>query len=197
MIEYFLTVWIRFFFLLTPFFALSLFLVVTKDHTAAERRSLAIRSSLAVVTTCFVLYFIGQWIFSLFGITLDAFRVGAGSLLMLSAIDLVRGGSDDSYRGQGSDLAVVPLAIPVIVGPATTGALLVMGAEVASIPLRLAGCAALVAAVACVGSILLAATGIERLIGSRGINILSKLTGLVLSALAAQLVLTGVRNLLR
>jgi multiple antibiotic resistance protein len=149
-----------------------------------------------VVLICFVLYFLGNAIFSVFGITLDAFRIGAGVLLFLSAVDLVRG-SETSMKKEGpGGITVVPLAIPITVGPATTGALLVMGAEVSTVWERFIGCAALISAVLSVGILVLLANSIEKLIGQTGLKILSKLTGLVLSALAAQIIFTGIKHFL-
>ncbi|GFO68290.1 UPF0056 inner membrane protein [Geomonas limicola] len=194
--NYFFTIMVRFFFLLTPFFVLSTFLAMTPELTAAQRRSTAIRVTLAVLVTCFVLYSFGNTLFSLFGITLDSFRIGAGSLLFLSAVHMVHGDDSAPPSEKREAISVVPLAIPVTVGPGTTGALLVMGAEVQQNWQIFVGCAALAAAVLCVGALLVCASFIEHLVGKKGITILSKLTGLFVAALAAQIVFTGVRNFL-
>ena len=193
----FFTVWIRFFFILTPFFVLSYFLVMTRKMKPSAKTALAIRVTLAIIIICSVLYFFGNYIFSVFGITLDAFRIGAGAILFLSAVDLVRGTKSGMTKEDGADIAVVPLAIPVTVGPGTTGVLLVMGAETTEINTRLLGCGSLLAAILCVMVLLLLASQIEKQIGQRGRTILSKLTGLVLSAIAAQMIFTGIQNFLR
>ena len=193
----FITVWLKFFFILTPFFALSLFLVMTRTLSPALKAKLALRVTGAVILTCLILYFFGNYIFSVFGITLDAFRIGAGTILFLSAVDLVRGAKGGQGEEDDGDIAVVPLAIPVIVGPGTTGALLVMGAETTDMHTRLIGYGALLSAVLCVMILLLLSTQIEKLIGQRGLSILSKLTGLVVSAIAAQMIFTGIKNFLK
>lgn len=192
--NFFFSIWIKFFFLLTPFFVLSTFLAMTQHNSAPERRTLALRVTGAVLATCFILYFFGNSIFSLFGITLDSFRIGAGCLLFLSAVHMVHGEDAAPTSERRAAISVVPLAIPITVGPGTTGALLVMGAEIQQTWQIVVGCAALAAAVICVGVILTCAAYIEHLIGKKGITILSKLTGLIISALAAQIVFTGVRN---
>ena len=193
--SYFVSVWIKFFFLLTPFFVLSMFLSLTPNLDGSGRRRLALRVTLLVVVISLVLYFLGNTIFALFGITLDAFRVGAGVLLFLSAVSLVRE-SASPPAANGGDMALVPLAMPIVIGPATTGALLVMGAEVDSTWQQVAGLAALLTAIACVGVMLLLSSSVERWIGKRGLSALSKITGLILSALAAQMIFAGARNLL-
>jgi multiple antibiotic resistance protein len=188
----FLNVWLKFFFLFTPFFALSMFLSLTGDYTEARRRRLALMISMAVAILCIGLLFLGNRLFAIFGITLDAFRIGVGVLLFLSAISLVQGRKTPPDLNQEADIAVVPLAMPVIVGPATTGTLLVMGAGLGDVTEKAVGCLALLCAVVCLGVMLLLATAIERGIGHRGLNILSKLTGIILAALAAQMIMDGI-----
>jgi multiple antibiotic resistance protein len=192
----FISIGIKLFFLLTPFFVLTMFLSLTQGISQAERRKTALWLTFDIILISFVLYFLGNSIFTVFGITLDAFRVGAGALLFLSAVDLVRGTEVSMHRAGSGSITVVPLAIPITVGPATTGALLVMGAEASSYQERLVGSAALLSAVLCVGVLLYLATSVERLLGQNGLRVLSKLTGLVLSALAAQIMFTGVRHFL-
>jgi len=191
----FVSLWVKLFFVLTPFFALTMFLSLTEKHAATERRKLAMSVSVAVALICLLLFFAGRQIFSVFGITLDSFRIGAGVLLLLSGIGLVHGKTRVTKNVEG-DVAVVPLAIPIIVGPATTGTILVMGAELNAMSTKIIGCLAMLAAVASVAIVLLAGSFIQRVLGTRGIAILSRLTGLILSAIAAQMIMTGIQAFL-
>jgi len=86
--------------------------------------------------------------------------------------------------------------MPVIVGPATTGTILVMGAELEGTQQMGLGFLALLMAVACMGGILFLGSFLERVLSVRGLLILSKITGLVLSALAAQMIMTGILGFL-
>jgi multiple antibiotic resistance protein len=193
----FLSLWLKLFFVLTPFFALTMFLSLTEGYDERRRRRLALVASAAVAALCLILFFAGRQLFVLFGITLDSFRIGAGVLLFLSGIDLVRGTTGSSSRSAQGDIAVVPLAMPIIVGPATTGTLLVLGADMVDLSGKVVGCAAVLAAVACIAAVLLLASTIHERLGTRWISILSKLTGLVLAALAAQMIMTGIQGFLR
>lgn len=190
----FLNTFIKFFFLLTPFFVLSTFLAMTQDFDQERRRGLARRVTVAIVITCLTLFVAGNYLFDVLGITLDAFRVGAGVLLFLAAISLVHGKRAADAMDPNSDIAVVPLAIPIAVGPASTGALLVMGGELETVREKMVVGSALLLAVLIVGGMLYLSARIEQLIGQKGLNVLSKLTGLILSAMSAQLVLQGVKN---
>ena len=193
----FVSVWIKFFFLFTPFFALSMFLSMTEGYSENRRRKLALVVSGAVAILCLVLFFAGNQLFALFGVTLNSFRIGAGALLFLSAVGLVQGHTTTIGDGSNDTIAVVPLAMPIVVGPATTGTLLVLGAELNGIMAKGLGTFALLLAVACLGVVLLLGTFIQRTLGNRGISILSKLTGLILAALAAQLIMTGIQGFIR
>lgn len=197
MIELFISLSIKLFFLLTPFFVLSVFLSMTEGLPVSEQRKLALRVTMSVMIICLILYFAGNSIFSTLGITLDGFRIGSGSLLFLSAVSLVSGKRQRPEKEDDQDLAVVPLAIPITVGPATIGTLLILGAEFDTASEKLVGTGALLAACICVGALLYSASHMKRFIGSIGLSILTKITGLILSAMAAQIVFTGVHNFLK
>ena len=194
--QLFVHTFLKLFFLLTPFFVLTVFLALTRELGESARRRIALKCTAAVLVTCFALFLFGQYIFAVLGITLDAFRVGAGVLLFLSGVNLVQG-PPAVKTGRGKrpeDIAVVPLAIPVTVGPATTGTLLVLSAELMSLPDKVVAAGGMVLAVVLLGAILYVANGIERVMGARRLVIVRKLTGLVLCSLAAQMILTGIHD---
>ncbi len=196
MFNLYINLTMQLFFLLTPFFVLSVFLSLTEGMDRATQRALALRTTIAITVIGMVLYWVGNPIFHTLGVTVDGFRVGAGSLLFLSAVALVSGPNGKSHGKEGTDIAVVPLAIPITVGPATIGTLLVLGAELGGTAERLTGAAALLTACAGVGIILGAARGIGQILGPMGLAIMTKITGLVLASMAGQIVFTGVKNLL-
>ena len=195
MVSTYIAFGLKFFFLFTPFFALSMFLAMTADRSPAERRALAHRVALATVVISGALLFFGPFIFDLFGITVDAFRIGAGILLLLTAISLMNPKVISATREE--DISVVPLAMPVIVGPASCGALMVSSADLATFSEKLVAMAALVTALGCIWIILLLGTWIEQRLGTRGLSILMRLTALVLAALSAQMIMTGVVGFLK
>ncbi|MGL4370065.1 MAG: MarC family protein, partial [Spirochaetota bacterium] len=150
-ILYFINILIKFFFLLTPFFALSAFLSMSVNMSEAKRKRLALNVTASVCVVCLILFLFGNYIFLLFGITVDAFRIGAGALLFLTSVSLVKGGTEDLSPGKNDDIVVVPLSIPIIAGPATIGTILVMSAETAGIYRKVTAMAALFSAVIIVG----------------------------------------------
>ena len=196
--DIFISTFLKMFFIMTSFFVLSVFLTLTQDATPKEKKALAIKVTISVIIASLILLFFGKHIFSVFGITLDAFRIGAGALLFLTAVELVKGSKDGAKASDKdiSQLAVVPLAIPVTIGPGTIGILLVMGATFESKASLIMGSLALVSAVVVIGLMLYTSTVFERLIGKQGLLVISKITGLFLAALSAQIVFTGIKGFL-
>ncbi len=196
MVSQVFTLVVMLFFIFTPFFVLSMFLTYTLDFTRKERIYLVIKTTIAVEIICLILIFGGKTIFSLFNITVDAFRVGAGAILFLSAVDLVQGKGAQSKSVEREDISIVPLAIPIIVGPASTGTLMVMGSAFKTVNDYIIGLIAVTIAVLLLGLILFISPWIERGLGKRGISVLSRLTGLILSAISADMILHGIKNIL-
>ena len=198
MISIFVAVLIKVFFLMTPFFALSMFLSYTADYTLQQKRRTAIKTTLAVISISLLIYWFGEYLFKVLGITIDAFRIGAGIVLLLTAISLVNGPSGSSCAKKISDdvldITGVPLAMPTIVGPGTIGALLVMGADGGEPVSRLVISLGIICAILLLGVVLLLAEQLERILKRNGIQILSKVTGLMLAALSAQIIFDGVKN---
>lgn len=192
--------YLTFFFLLTPFFVLSVFLTMTEESDLKTRHSLAVRIALGASCVCITIFYGGTWLMKLFGITVDAFRAGSGVLLLLVAIKLVYG--DDSAEQQrhktSAELlrdAVVPLAVPITAGPATLGTLIVMGLEKSTWNEKLATAAAMVMACWTIGLMLFFSGVIVRVLGRTVIAMLGKITGLILSAIAMSMIITGVHAL--
>lgn len=194
---FFINTFIKFFFLLTPFFALTMFLTMTEGMDNPSRKKLAVKITISVYISCLVLFLFGSGIFRIFGITIDAFRIGTGSLLFITAVGLVNSKSVQNTYSFEDDIAVVPLAIPIIVGPATIGAILVMGVEIETFKLKIIGLSALFTAIFFIGMMLYLASYLEHILQKKGLIIISKITGLILSALAAQLVFTGIKNFMQ
>jgi multiple antibiotic resistance protein len=191
--------WIKFFFLFAPFFVLSMFLALTRGESTQSRRQVANKAIISAAAISVVLIFFGGSLFAVLGITLDSFRIGSGILLFMSALSLVKDGTRNHATGmpneQREDISVVPLAVPTIIGPATIGTILVYGADFQGWDL-LIGLMGLFLALLSLGIILYSGSLIEKILGRTGLNILSKITGLILSAMAAQIFMSGVMGFL-
>jgi len=197
--ESFFTLYLKLFFMMTPFFVLSLFLTMSKHLTKTEKKSVIFKMAIAVTVASLAFLLFGKYIFSLFGITLEAFKIGAGTVLFLSALDMIRSDSEmptaDSKKGT-RDFAIVPLAIPSTVGPGMIGILMVIGAEISGPVNILWVVLSLLAAVVSLVGVLLLSNKIQDLLGKQGLEILPKITGLFVSAIGAQIVFSGIQGFL-
>lgn len=194
--ELFSTV-IKLFALLTPPAVLSAFLGGTQNYGSRRKRRTALRTGSAVFIIGSVLYFFGDSLFSIFGFTLDAFRIGSGILLFLTAVSIMNPPVETHTPEHAEeDISIVPLALPICLGPASIGTLMVLGASATTLRDRLTGFFSLFVASALITLMLLAADHVQRILGRTGMAVLAKLTGLLLAAIAAQVVFTGIRNFL-
>jgi multiple antibiotic resistance protein len=194
----FISVYLKYFFILTPFYILAVFLAITEHETESVRHRLAIRVTGGVIAISLILFWFGQTIFSVLGITVDAFRIGAGALLFISAVSLVQGKIQlPSAKSSIMDLAIVPLAIPMTIGPGSVGYLILMSNAMPSFADGVVISAALAASSLSVGVLLWTSSSIERVIGANGISMLSKVTGLILASLSCQMMFTGIAAFLK
>ena len=182
--------------LYSPFFVLSCFISLTRGYTVKERKRLAWKVAAGTLISSVLLYLFGQGIFDVFGITVDAFRIGAGSVLFISALGMAQGKPAVQADNLQQDVTIVPLTIPLTVGPGTIGALLVMGVSQPHWDDKLPALLGILAASLTVGLVLYLSDLFERLLGEQGLQIVSRLMGLFVCALAAQIIFTGVKNYL-
>lgn len=195
--ELFLDIFTKVFFILSPFFSVSMFLLLSGNTDQRTRRRCALRTSVAILVICFLVYFFGNLIFRVLGITVPAFQVGAGTLLFLTSIQMVSGRRSEMALDPDEDFAIVPLAIPMIVGPGTIGTLLVLGMEISGAREKVVAGSAILLAVVMISLFLFLAMPIARILGQEGLQMMMKLTGLILTAIAAQIIFSGIEGFLR
>jgi multiple antibiotic resistance protein len=190
------SVYLKMLVLYSPFFVLSCFISLTRGYSSKERKQLAWRVAIAAFIASVVLYLFGRGIFGVFGITADAFRIGAGSVLFISALSMAQGKSAVQTDNVQQDVTIVPLTIPLTVGPGTIGALLVMGVGQPEWSDKLLAIISIALASFTVGLVLYLSHRIERILGDQGLQIVSRLMGLFVCALAAQIIFTGIKGYL-
>jgi multiple antibiotic resistance protein len=184
-----------------PFAAVPFFLAVTAREDAARRRATALRASLVAGGVLIGFALAGAVIFQLIGVTLAAFRIAGGAMLLLTAGDMIRTRTPSTRITEGEvrdgeakeDVAVVPLAMPILAGPGAMATVVVlMGrarAEHAylAVPVLLSN-----AAVAAIAYLVMAqASRVDRVLGRTGLNILERIAGILLAAIAIQFIIDG------
>jgi multiple antibiotic resistance protein len=185
--------YIKMFFLLAPFFSISIFLKMSDSMDAQNRRRAAMRASFATLTAISICFFFGKPLFHVLGITLAAFQIGAGTTLFLTSVMLVLGLRGQPFSGD-EDFSVVPLSLPIIVGPGTIGTLMVWAAQASGFQEQVKLFIPIFCGGLTMGIFLLLAEQIQKLLGNKTMAVLTKLTALILTALAAQIVFTGIHT---
>lgn len=194
MLHVLFSVYLKMLVLYSPFFVLSCFISLTRGYSSKERKRLAWNVALGVLIASVLLYLFGRVIFGVFGITADAFRIGAGSVLFISALAMAQGKSAVQTDNVQQDVTIVPLTIPITVGPGTIGALLVMGVSQPHWDDKVIAILGIALASVTVGVVLFLSHRIERILGEQGLQIVSRLMGLFVCALAAQIIFTGIKG---
>jgi len=116
-VELFTTTYIKVLFILSPFLVISVFLSISRNVKEKERKTIVLKATGIVLVLALISLVFGGRILMMFGVTLDAFRIGAGIILFLVGLDLVREKRMLPTEEQSEDISIVPLAIPVIFGP--------------------------------------------------------------------------------
>jgi multiple antibiotic resistance protein len=189
------------FFIVDPIAAIPTYLVITQQETATERRRTARRACIAMTVLLVVFGATGTMLFRAFGITLAAFRTAGGLILWFVAMDMLHGerrtqeGRDEVYEGQiKEDVAITPLAIPMLAGPgAISTAIVLAGQAHGAAQTALVYCSIVVTGVLSYVSLRLGEPLLERL-GKTGIRVVTRIMGLILAAVAVQFVFSGVRE---
>ncbi len=186
-----------------PLGAIPLFISMTGDEEAEQRRRTVNRVALAVMIILLVTLFWGELLLEFFGISIDSFRVGGGILILLMAIAMlhartsgVRQTDEEAEESVDKEsVAVVPLAMPLLAGPGAISAVILAAHKAGAFPHLLIIAAGIVALSLIVWAVLRMAPWIESHISATGINIFTRIMGLILTAIAVEFIANGVKGL--
>jgi multiple antibiotic resistance protein len=205
--------WVRFsvlalssiFFLVDPFAAIPAFLAITESADPVRRKRMARKGALTcfIVLTGFALG--GQLIFRMFGITLPAFEVAGGLILLLIGLDMLEAKRSPTQEAHGDteegaakeDAGIVPLGIPMLAGPGAISSVMVLVGQVPSLFDWEMGAILGSITFTCLVTywVLASASQVRRVMGETGIRILVRIMGLLLVALAMQFFVNGLTDL--
>lgn len=203
-IEFAILAFSALFVIIDPVGVVPLFLALTPGASLRRRREMALRACIVawVLLTVFALF--GSFIFQALGITLSAFKVAGGLLLLLTAIDQLRAQptrtrtTDEEQRESATkdDISIVPLAIPLLAGPGSIATAMMLTSR-AQTPIQ-AGIVLIAITVTVLIAFIALSLGdrLNRLLGKNGEMIAERVVGLVLAAIAVQFMLDGIKEAL-
>lgn len=193
-----------FFATIGPLDIAAMFAALTASQSDQQKRTMAIRGTLIGTAILLVFALIGEVLLSRLGISLAALRAAGGILLLLIGIDMVfarsSGGTsttDDEEKEAISkaDISVFPLATPLIAGPGAMGAaILLMANQEGDIAGQAVIIASLLAILLLTFISLILASNIQKLLGVTGMHVISRVMGVLLTALAVQFIFDGIRQ---
>lgn len=186
-----------------PISAMPLYLSLTRRKTPVERRQTAVTTAFAVAVVLFISLLAGEPILRFFGIGLPAFRIAGGLLLLLMGMSMLRVSDDRSRHTpeeeaeshDKSSIAVVPLAIPLLAGPGAISTTIVYAHRDLSLNHYLLFSTVIVSVSVTVLLTLLLAPRIVAIMGQTGMNVITRVMGLLLTSIAVEFIAGGLMAL--
>ena len=194
--------------LINPFSALTLFLDLTRGYSMRNRRKVARVACLTIFITISFFTVAGETLLKALGISIGSFQLAGGILVFLISLNMMNGEGNPVKPDQDNfDIdyvhdapptmasAVVPLAIPMMIGPGGISTVIIYSSQVSGI-LQLSAIiiAGLLISMFCYLA-LMAAGRISRLLGDTGLNIMSRIMGMLLAAVSIEIIVSGLRTL--
>jgi len=189
--------------IVNPLGAVPIFVALTSGSAEAERKKIAKIVVVAVLTILYVALLFGDWLLSFFGITIHSFSVGGGILILLMAISMLQARispvaqtADEAREGESKEsVAVVPLAMPLLAGPGAISTIILNAHKDPSVSHYLGmGLDILILGVL-LWAVFQLVPWISRHISQTGINIFTRIMGLILAAIAVEFIATGLKGL--
>ncbi len=190
-------------FIVDPIAVVPTYLVITQGQTTAQRKVTARRACVAASVILLTFAVAGQAIFGLFGITMPAFRIAGGLILWLVAMDMLHGnrstqeGTAEIAEGRvKDDVAVTPLAMPMLAGPGAISTIMVLSGQARTTAQTATVYGAILLTTFIAWLTLRLGENLVARMGQTGIRVMTRIMGLLLAAIAVQFVITGTREAL-
>jgi multiple antibiotic resistance protein len=199
--DFALTAFTSILFLVDPPGCIPAYLALTSRYDPAKRRRTALVACAAATLVMSGFGVVGTWLFHFLNLSLPAFKIAGGLVLFLVAIDMIRAqrstqeDPEEMQEGKASsDVAIAPLAVPLLAGPAALSTVAVLVAKAADLTEVLLVHAAVVLTGLASYVCFRLAEPIQRRLGTTGIHVLGRILGLILAGIAVQFVLDGLRG---
>lgn len=190
------------FFIVDPFAVVPIFMAMTENDPPAKRRAMARRACFIAAAVLLFFTFGGGLLFKFLGVTLAAFKIAGGVLLLLTALDMLQSRQSETRATESEiregavkeDIAVVPLAMPLLSGPGSIATVMMLTSQSKRwFDLIVISVAILLTAFTSYW-VLRGAEVVDRVMGKSGQAIIARIMGLLLAAIAVQFMITGVRE---
>lgn len=198
-IAYFVAVFV----IIDPFAVVPVYLALTENETMQVRRNTRRKATMVAFGILAVFALSGMGIFNFFGITLPAFQIAGGILLLslgINQLNATRQRVQDDEKREGiekEDVSVFPLGMPLLAGPGAISTVVLLSSNVKGASESAMLITAIFAALVASLFVLQAAPMLFRVLGQTGINLLTRIMGIILTAIAIQFMLNGISGYLK
>ncbi|MBT8142969.1 MAG: MarC family protein [Gammaproteobacteria bacterium] len=204
MIEQLVNTFIILFVVVDPIALAPIFGAMTRGGSDAYKKKMAFKATILSTMILLLFLFIGNHFLKAMGITIPAFKIAGGLLLLVNGFDMVFARhtglrsttvKESAEARQKDDISVFPLAFPLIAGPGTITTVLLLSTEMSDDPVLFASLLGMILLVLALALIFLLLSGrVMKILGETGANVLDRLLGVILCALAIQFMIDGVRS---
>ena len=192
------------FFVVDPIGVVPIFIAMTHGDPPEELRDTARRASLVAAGLLVFFALFGTFLFKVVGVSLSAFRVAGGIVLLITALDMLRARQSEVRTSPEEaqeatvkeDVAIVPLALPLLAGPGSIATVMVLMSRASGVIPVVAVVASILITMVASYFLLRGASLVQRFLGQSGVAIFQRVMGLLLAAIAVQFIAEGVRDLM-
>lgn len=196
----YLHIFITIFSILNPIGIIPIFIAITADESPAQKRVTIKKTVIAVALILLISAYVGNHLLVFFGIDINSFRIAGGILLLLIAINMLQAKTPSTKSNETEqreaikkeDISVVPLAIPLIAGPGSISTVILFSSTMPQMVDQAALGIIIIFATLLILPLLLLSKPIEKYLGRSGLNIATRIMGLILASLAVQFMLEGI-----
>ena len=206
MFELLVYVFVALFSVINPLGAVPIFVGLTQDDTQQERSRIAFWAAINVLIILMISFFIGEYVLKFFGISIDALRIAGGIIIVNSGFSLLTGNFSknrgvnkkvESDAQQRNDIALSPLAIPMLAGPGSISLLIAFYQDFTKIEEKIIACVAILIVCLVIFLVLKSAHYLSKILGASGIVAISRVIGFIVIAIGIQYISSSVVNILK
>jgi MarC family membrane protein len=190
--------------IMNPLSSLTIFLQLTPRYSSKRQRKIAVKCSIAMIIIMIITIWLGTQLLDLMGITIASFRVAGGIILLMTGLAMLQSKEspishtpeDDVAAEERTSIAVVPLAIPIILGPGAISTLIIAANDYQTFIGRILISGLSFLLVGIVGGVLFFASDISRLVGESVIKLITRIMGMIIMAIAVGMLANGIIGLI-
>ncbi len=204
--DLFIYLFFALFSVLNPIGTVPIFVGLTQDYHKKERSRVSLWTAIDVFIILIISYFIGQYVLKFFGISIDSLRIAGGLIIVSSGFSLLTG-KFSKTRGinkqveqeiqNRNDIALTPLAIPMLAGPGSMSLLIAFYQENHTTNAIFASCFAILAVSLIIFLMLRSAHYLSKILGASGIVAISRIIGFIVIAIGIQYIVSAIINIIK